>query len=194
MAQQPMRSEEELCPTNLRFPPNKSNVRINREETQDEPIFEINISGTLNALQISPRQPNIQFVPPPVQDELVHFIKRLGYADPLTTVSQGVVTSANVDFAQLLWEDFRFQVNKYKNLATKHATIPYPRLTKLIIGHLLSQNPNLNKCLDSLSHLIAEEAWLEKLKYVAKGERKPTFGMPIPEAIMSSEMKESQPL
>ncbi|GJY38845.1 retrovirus-related pol polyprotein from transposon TNT 1-94 [Tanacetum coccineum] len=25
MAQQPMRSEEELCPTNLRFPPNKSN-------------------------------------------------------------------------------------------------------------------------------------------------------------------------
>ncbi|GJZ78296.1 hypothetical protein Tco_0642968 [Tanacetum coccineum] len=52
----------------------------------------------------------------------------------------------------------------------------------------------MNKCLDSLPHLIADEARLEKLKYVAKGEPRqtPTFGMPIPEAMMSDEIKESQ--
>ncbi|GKC86603.1 hypothetical protein Tco_1147252 [Tanacetum coccineum] len=43
MAQLPMRSEEELCPTNMRFVPNKSNVRIDPDETQDKPLFEISL-------------------------------------------------------------------------------------------------------------------------------------------------------
>ncbi|GJZ96926.1 hypothetical protein Tco_0669260 [Tanacetum coccineum] len=102
MAQQPMRIEKELCPTNLRFPPNKSIVRIDLEETQDEPLYDISLEilksntnkwdnkyffeleyqrfkiGTElipKALQILPRQPNTQFIPPTVQDDLVHFIK-----------------------------------------------------------------------------------------------------------------------
>ncbi|GJS98779.1 hypothetical protein Tco_0819949 [Tanacetum coccineum] len=200
MAQQPMRSEEELCPTNVRFPPNKSNVRIDPDETQNEPLydtsleilknntiynaltlttevpviymqqfwhtvyknkqsnkyffhldyqrFEIGAELIRNALRISPRQPNTEFITPPVQEELVLFIKQLGYVDPLTTISQvfvnklhqpwrttmsilnksltvkasgidrarkpitkilwGVVKAENVDFAELLWEDFRF--------------------------------------------------------------------------------------
>ncbi|GJV35031.1 hypothetical protein Tco_1407508 [Tanacetum coccineum] len=43
MAQQPMRSEEELFPTNMRFVTNKSNVRIDPDETQDEPLFEFSL-------------------------------------------------------------------------------------------------------------------------------------------------------
>ncbi|GJT11594.1 hypothetical protein Tco_0858636 [Tanacetum coccineum] len=39
--------------------------------------------------------------------------------------------------------------------------------------------------IDRAREPITEEAHLEKLKYVAKGERKPTFGMPIPEAMLS---------
>nr|GEX11780.1 hypothetical protein [Tanacetum cinerariifolium] len=91
-----------------------------------------------------------------------------------------------------MWEDFRFQINKHKNLVAKHEIIPYPRFTKLIIRHILSQNQKLNKLLDSTPHLIADEAQLEKLKYAPKGERKPAFGMPIPEAIMSGGIKETQ--
>ncbi|GJY79288.1 hypothetical protein Tco_0485089 [Tanacetum coccineum] len=106
--------------------------------------------------------------------------------EPIVQILWGVVTSANVDFALLLWEHFRFQINKHKNLATKYETIPYLRFTKLVIRHLLSHNPNLNKHLDSTPYFIGDEARLEKLKYVAKGERKPTFGMPIPEAMISS--------
>ncbi|GKB94111.1 hypothetical protein Tco_0980248 [Tanacetum coccineum] len=47
--------------------------------------------------------------------------------------------------------------------------------------------------LDSTPHNVSEEARLEKLKYVAKGEPrgKRTFGMPIPESMMSREIKES---
>nr|GEX04416.1 hypothetical protein [Tanacetum cinerariifolium] len=48
MAQQPMRSEEELCPTNLRFPLNKCNVRIDPDEAQDEPLFKISLEFLKN--------------------------------------------------------------------------------------------------------------------------------------------------
>ncbi|GKC29973.1 hypothetical protein Tco_1037267 [Tanacetum coccineum] len=112
---------------------------------------------------------------------MVNFIKTLG-----------IVKSANVDFDELLWEELWFQINKLKNITTKHEIIQYPRFTKIIIRHLLSHNPNLKKCLDSTPHNISEEARLEKLMYVAKGEPrgKPTFGMPILEVMMSREIKE----
>ncbi|GJY04727.1 hypothetical protein Tco_0370667 [Tanacetum coccineum] len=146
-----MRSEEELCPTNVRFPPNNSNERIDPDETQDEPFFEISLE----------------------------ILKNNTIYNALTLITK-------------VHEDLRFQINKHKNLEAKHETIPYLTFTKLIIRHLLSQNLNLNKRLDSPPHLIADDARLEKLKYVAKGERKLTFGMPIPVAMMSSEIKESK--
>ncbi|GKB04267.1 hypothetical protein Tco_0832410 [Tanacetum coccineum] len=254
MSQLPMKSEEELCPTNVRFPLNKSNVRIDPKEPQDEPIFEICLEILKNntvynaltdssevlviymqqfwhtiyknphnkiyffyldskrfevdvellrkALNVSPRQPNTHFTQPPTSDELVLFIKRLGYVGSLTTVSQmgkrtnfqrpwGIVKAKNVDF-ETLWEDFRFQINKHKNIGDKHETIPYLRFTKLIIRYLPGQHPNLHKRLDFTTHLVADDTRLEKLKYIAKGERKHIFGMPIPEFLLSSELKESQ--
>ncbi|GJY37157.1 hypothetical protein Tco_0422535 [Tanacetum coccineum] len=154
MAQQPMRSKEELCPTNLRFPPNKSNVRIDLEETQDEPLFDISLEILMNniiynALTHTTKVPLIYmqqfwdtFISPPIQDELVRFIKQLGYTDSLITVSQVVVNKLHQPWRAIL---------------------------------------------NSLPHLIADEARLEKLKYVAKAETrgKPTFGMLIPKAMMS---------
>ncbi|GJZ43893.1 hypothetical protein Tco_0591148, partial [Tanacetum coccineum] len=98
----------------------------------------------------------------------------------------------NVDFVASLWEDFRFQINKHKNVGNKHETIPYLRFIKLIIRYLLSQHPTLYKCLDSTTNLVFDDTLLENIKYVAKGERKPIFEMPIPKALLSSKLKESQ--
>ncbi|GJZ18389.1 hypothetical protein Tco_0554512, partial [Tanacetum coccineum] len=83
-------------------------------------------------------------------------------------------------------EDFKFQINDRKKKATKQERLPYPRFTKIIIQHILSENANLNKRSNSMPHKIGEEELMEKLKFVAKGEPKgtPTFGMPIPEAMM----------
>ncbi|GJW28598.1 hypothetical protein Tco_0045473 [Tanacetum coccineum] len=63
MAQQPMRSEEELCSTNIRFPPNKRNVRIDLDEIQDEPLYDISLeilkNNTIyNALTLTTEVPH----------------------------------------------------------------------------------------------------------------------------------------
>nr|GEW30745.1 hypothetical protein [Tanacetum cinerariifolium] len=55
-----------------------------------------------NALEILPRQSKKQFFPPSVQEELVNFIKKLGYVDPLTTVSQVVVNKLHQPYRKIL--------------------------------------------------------------------------------------------
>nr|GEU51933.1 hypothetical protein [Tanacetum cinerariifolium] len=164
MAQLPMKSKAELCPVIVGFPPNKSNVRIDPEETQDEPIFEL----------------------------CLEIVKNNTVYTALTDSAKGIVNAKNVDIAVSLWEDFRFQINKHKNIRNKHETMPYPRFTKLIIRYLLSQHPTLYKCLDSTTNLVSDDTLLENMKYVAKGERKQIFGMTILEALLSSKLKESQ--
>ncbi|GJR27165.1 hypothetical protein Tco_1103397 [Tanacetum coccineum] len=64
MTQPPMRIEEELCPINVRFPPNKSNVRIDPKDPQYEPIFDISLeilnNNTIyNALTLTTKVPMI---------------------------------------------------------------------------------------------------------------------------------------
>nr|GEU54750.1 hypothetical protein [Tanacetum cinerariifolium] len=214
MEKQPMISEEELCPNDKRVVVNVRNLRLNTDEIHIEPLFNITleiikqhslinaITLTTNAaiiymqplwhtvykderskryyfhldyqrfkitvellrhaLRTSPRQPNQPFVKPPCQKELVIFIKKL---------------------------DFKFQINNRKNKYTKQERLPYPRFTKLIIQHLLSENENVNKCSYSVPHKISEEEFMETLKFVTKGELKgmSTFEMLIPEAMMSRE-------
>ncbi|GJS03649.1 trichome birefringence-like protein 2 [Tanacetum coccineum] len=117
MAQQPMISEEELCLSDKRVVVNVSNLMINRDEIHVDPLFNITldiikqhsiynaITLTTDAPEIyisSPRQPGQPFVQPPCQDELVTFIKKLGYADSLTTISQVVVNKLHQPWRMLL--------------------------------------------------------------------------------------------
>ncbi|GKB63703.1 hypothetical protein Tco_0919889 [Tanacetum coccineum] len=53
--------------------------------------FEIGAELLLHALKTSPRLPDQPFVETPSQDELLIFIKKLRYADTLTTMSQVVI-------------------------------------------------------------------------------------------------------
>ncbi|GKB59027.1 hypothetical protein Tco_0915213 [Tanacetum coccineum] len=154
MAQQSMRSEEELCPTNMRFVPNRSNVMFDLYETQDEPLFDISLEilkhpTIYNAITLTTEVPKIyihQFCI--LKKSLPGKASGVDRAkEPIVQILWGIVNSANVDFAELIWEDFS----------------------------------------------VGEKERLEKLKYVANGEPrgKLTFEMPIPKAMMSREIKES---
>nr|GEY16667.1 hypothetical protein [Tanacetum cinerariifolium] len=75
------------------------NIQIDNFDAQSN----VRWMGVLhNALEILPRQSNKQFFPPSVQEELVNFIKKLGYVDPLTTVSQVVVNKLHQPYRKIL--------------------------------------------------------------------------------------------
>ncbi|GKD52801.1 hypothetical protein Tco_1286188 [Tanacetum coccineum] len=145
MTQPPMRIEEELCPINIRFPPNKSNVRIDPKDPQYEPIFDISLeilnNNTIyNTLTLTTKVPMI--------------------------------------YMQQFW--YIVYKNKQSNIYFFHLDFQCFEIRTELIRNALQislRQPNIQ--------FISPH-------YSAKGERKLTFGMPIPKAILRGGIKDSQ--
>ncbi|GJU57580.1 hypothetical protein Tco_1235346 [Tanacetum coccineum] len=195
-----MRSEEELCPSDKRVAVIVSNLKINLDEFwhtvykkesnkryyfyMDYQQFEVGAELLRHAFKTSPKQPNQPFVKPPCQDKLVTFLKKLGYADSMTTISQVVVNKLHQP-----WRTFLSILNKC--LTGKSSGVDRARelIVQILWGLVNLESVEFAKL---ILEDFSEEELVEKLKFIAKGEPKgkPTFGMPIPEAMMSREIKE----
>ncbi|GJY24278.1 retrovirus-related pol polyprotein from transposon TNT 1-94 [Tanacetum coccineum] len=70
---------------------------------------------TAEVPEICPRLPNQDFIEPPPEEEMVSFIKELGYTGlnrlkpSRAQILWGMFNQKNVDYVALLWEDFIFQ-------------------------------------------------------------------------------------
>ncbi|GJS19306.1 hypothetical protein Tco_0447938 [Tanacetum coccineum] len=157
MAQQPMRSKEELCPTNVRLPPNKSNVRIDLEEKQDEPLFDISLEILKNNI---------------IYNALTH------------------TTEVSLIYMQQFGDTV--VVNKLHQ--------PWRTILSILNKSLTGKASRIDRAKEPITYILwgvvnfVNVYFDEKLKYVTKAETrsKPTFGMLIPKAMMSEEIKESQ--
>ncbi|GJV83089.1 hypothetical protein Tco_1522987 [Tanacetum coccineum] len=119
---------------------------------------------------------------------------------PVLQMLWGIITSTNVDYAELMWEEFvqamqTFLTNKAnlgsptkKGRKDKSYVIPYCRFTKLIICHL-GRIYNIHQRSASPFHLAEEDLRLGNLKFISKGEVDEVFGMPIPNELISNNIK-----
>nr|GEU95239.1 hypothetical protein [Tanacetum cinerariifolium] len=129
--------------------------------------------------------------------------KTSGYDRPRYPVLQmlwGIITSINVDYAELMWEEFvqdiqTFLTNKAnlgsptkKDRKDKPHVIPYCRFTKLISCHL-GRTHNIHQRSASSFYLAEEDLRLGNLKFVPKGEEDEVFGMLIPNELISNNIK-----
>nr|GEW72013.1 retrovirus-related Pol polyprotein from transposon TNT 1-94 [Tanacetum cinerariifolium] len=136
-----------------------------------------------DALEITPIDQAYQFVSPPLGDAIIDFVNEMGYTEarlqgligPDTQFSGcfgGIITSTNVDYAELLWEEFVQAIQTFltdkanlgshtkKDRKEKPHVIPYCRFTKL-----------------------------GNLKFVPKGKKDKVFGMPIPNELISNNIR-----
>ncbi|GKB68012.1 hypothetical protein Tco_0929424, partial [Tanacetum coccineum] len=93
----------------------------------------------------------------------------------------GIITSSNVDYAELIWEEFVQAMHTFltdkanlgsptkKGKKDKAHVIPYCQFTKLIICHLGRTN-NIHHRSTSPFHIAEEDLRLGNLKFVPKGE------------------------
>ncbi|GJW18879.1 hypothetical protein Tco_0026315 [Tanacetum coccineum] len=124
--------------------------------------------------------------------------KTSGYDRPIYLVLQmlwGIIISTNVDYAELLWEEFVQAIQTFltdkanlgsptkKGRKDKPHVIPYCWFTKLIICHL-GRTHNIHQRSASSFHLAEEDLRLGNLKFVPKGEEDEVFGMPIPNELI----------
>ncbi|GKA41633.1 hypothetical protein Tco_0734293, partial [Tanacetum coccineum] len=122
--------------------------------------------------------------------------KTLGYDRPRHPVIQmlwGVVTGTNVDYAELIWEEFVQAIKSFFSDAAslkvpskkpKPHVIPYCRFTKLIICYL-GERHNIHKRPQSPLHITADDYALGNLKFVHKGELDEVFDMDIPKYLLT---------
>ncbi|GJR09313.1 hypothetical protein Tco_0791965 [Tanacetum coccineum] len=129
--------------------------------------------------------------------------KTSGFERPRALVLQilwGVINRAHIDYAERMWEECTQSIHTFtkdkKNLAQhtqgkKKATlivIPSVRFTKLIIFHLQRKHKFYPRP-ESPLHLPTEEPILGYLKFSAKGTKREVFGMPIPNELITDDIR-----
>ncbi|GKD14970.1 hypothetical protein Tco_1199377, partial [Tanacetum coccineum] len=129
--------------------------------------------------------------------------KTLGFERPRAPVLQilwGVVNRANIDYAEMIWEEFTQCINSFiedkMNLALRAEgkkkinplVIPGVRFTKLIINHLQSKY-KFHKRPGSPLHLPTKESALGYLKFSFKNTKRVRFRMAIPDTLISEEIR-----
>ncbi|GJS33370.1 hypothetical protein Tco_0531752 [Tanacetum coccineum] len=97
----------------------------------------------------------------------------------------GLFYRENVDYLELIWEDFAFQID-YKQLKKgRHENMPYPRFTKIIINHFLSKQQSLTRLQYLHTHTIKDDGVVSRLKFIRLGQDFQEYGLPIPETILT---------
>ncbi|GJW12129.1 hypothetical protein Tco_1577956 [Tanacetum coccineum] len=96
--------------------------------------FTLNVEVFREIFQICPKLPNQEFDALPLDEEIISLIKELGHKGDIKSITEvlvdqmGMFYKRNVDFVELLWEDFTFQIENRDT--KKQEKMYYPRFTK----------------------------------------------------------------
>ncbi|GJU62375.1 hypothetical protein Tco_1244210 [Tanacetum coccineum] len=153
-------------------------------------------------LQLPPPDPNNTYIQPPLEIQILEFIKTLSYdEDPetkLIIVSKMVATRlhqpwrANLSvlnryFASLIWDEFEWQIVERSSRPSKMSKLLYTRFTKFIIDYILSLNKSIPCRSDYKLHSSQDDHIITKLLNTTNGDYK--FGMEVPDAMIIDAIK-----
>nr|GEV78926.1 hypothetical protein [Tanacetum cinerariifolium] len=102
----------------------------------------------------------------------------------------GMCYQKNVDYVELLWEDFIYQIDNrgYK----KQEKMYYPRFIKVIIHHFLIQGKTLSWRNKIRMHTSRDDYLINTLRFVSRKEASQKYRAILPECLTSPQMKESK--
>nr|GEZ93286.1 hypothetical protein [Tanacetum cinerariifolium]GFA38479.1 hypothetical protein [Tanacetum cinerariifolium] len=104
----------------------------------------------------------------------------------------GMFYRENVDYPELIWEDFAYQIDHRKERRSRHENMPYPRFTKIIINHFLNQHKSLSNLKYQHYHTIKDDGIVSRLKFVRIGEEYQEYGLEIPHVMRNDIIKRSE--
>ncbi|GJU31249.1 hypothetical protein Tco_1174838 [Tanacetum coccineum] len=102
----------------------------------------------------------------------------------------GMFYQKNIDYVELLWEDFTYQIDN-KDFK-KQEKMYYPRFTKVIIHHFLIQEKSLSWRNRIGMHTSKDDYLINTLRFVSRKEASQKYGAVLPECLTSPAMKESK--
>ncbi|GKA76640.1 reverse transcriptase domain-containing protein, partial [Tanacetum coccineum] len=102
----------------------------------------------------------------------------------------GMYHQTYVDYVELLWEDFTYQIDN--KVYKKQEKMYYPRFTKVIIHHFLIQEKSLSWRNKIGMYTSKDDYLINTLRFVSRKEASQIYGAVLPECLTSPEMKESK--
>nr|GEW53140.1 hypothetical protein [Tanacetum cinerariifolium] len=102
----------------------------------------------------------------------------------------GMYYQKNVDYVELLWEDFIYQIDN--RVYKKQEKMYYPRFMKAVIHHFLIQDKTLSWRNKIRMHTSKDDYLINTLRFVSAKESTQIYGKLLPETLTSLEMKESK--
>ncbi|GJV51361.1 hypothetical protein Tco_1447102 [Tanacetum coccineum] len=151
-------------------------------------VLEIFMQKFWTILDICPRVEGVDFIDVPDDDTTLTFLFDLGYKGLLNRDTNIL----NVDYPELIWEDFAYQINQRKEKRSRHENMLYPRFIQIIINHFLKQHKSLTILNHKHYHTIKDDVIVSRLKFVKIGEDYQEYGHPIPNVMLTNAIKGSE--
>ncbi|GKB58871.1 hypothetical protein Tco_0915057 [Tanacetum coccineum] len=104
----------------------------------------------------------------------------------------GMFYKENVDYPELIWEDFTFQIDHRRERKSRRENMPFPRFIKVIIIHFLSQHKSLSNLNYQHYNTIKDDGIISRLKFVRIREDNQDYGLPIPDVMLNDAIKPSE--
>ncbi|GKB21411.1 hypothetical protein Tco_0855334 [Tanacetum coccineum] len=168
----------------------------------DKKKFKVGVEVFRKVLQICPRLPNQEFIEPPSHEEIVTFIKELGYRGQLESINKLYIDHMSQPWRTLAsitnkclsrkTTDFMYQIDNRQTIVARRSSMPYPRFTKVIIQHFISKDKTISMRNNLFMHGIKSDSVLGRLKFVSKYEHSHVYGKPIPDVMLSKEFMETK--
>ncbi|GKD91490.1 hypothetical protein Tco_1366997 [Tanacetum coccineum] len=102
----------------------------------------------------------------------------------------GLYQHKKVDYVYLLWEDLVFLIKN--NESRKNKYMYYPRFTKVIINHFMSQDQLIPRRNKVDWHMANDDPILTSMRFIPQHEVVQKYGAILPDNLTTQEMKESE--
>ncbi|GJS84756.1 hypothetical protein Tco_0751297 [Tanacetum coccineum] len=235
--------DDALVPREQRLTIGSCNYRLSTTFKPKEPTFQV----ALDVLSLTPFYPAFlitacvhvvymqefwatKFVDPPFEEEILTFIRELGYPGNIKLLSDvkvdtlpqpwrtfgtiinkclsgkvtridtlrlsraqilwGLYHQEKVDYVYLLWEDLVFQIENKESRKNKYMF--YPRFTKVIINHFMSQDQSIPRRNKVDWHMANDDPILTTMRFIPQHEVVQRYGAILPDYLTNPAMKESE--
>ncbi|GJV04874.1 hypothetical protein Tco_1338443 [Tanacetum coccineum] len=154
--------------------------------------FDLNLEVFRDIFQICPRVHGQNFDELPTNEDIISFFKELGHIGEIKSITDviGMYYKKNVDYVELLWEDFTYQIDNIGH--KKQDKMYYPRFTKVIIHHFLTKDKTVSKRNKIGMHTSRDNYLINTLRFVSTKEESQIYGARLPKSMTSPEMRESK--
>ncbi|GKA55893.1 hypothetical protein Tco_0754965 [Tanacetum coccineum] len=169
--------------------------------------FDLNLEIFRDIFQIYLRVHGQNFDEPPIDDVIVSFFKELGHTREIKSLSGkttsldklclsraqilwGMYYKKNVDYVELLWEDFIYQIDNKGH--KKQEKMYYPRFTKVIIHYFLTKDKTVSRRNKIGMHTSRDDYLINTLRFVSVNKESQIYGARLPESMTNPEMRETK--